>query len=104
MGDYDIDGNWNPQLASPVLPTVDEVEEDNYSTAQVRDMLERIAELEGEVAEYKKLYHHESSCGRTMRKAYAELRKLAQAAGDHTIGVQGCDELEALGNYLDDTK
>ena len=32
-----------------------------------------------------------------------ETRRLAQAAVDNTVGVMGCDELEALANHLEDT-
>jgi hypothetical protein len=57
MGDYDMDGAYNPQLASPapleyVEPkdiTPDAIEDDMYSTDQIAQMYCRIKALEAQV-------------------------------------------------------
>ena len=59
MGDFDIDGRWNPQLASAFpLPTDEEILRDEYSTAQVMDMWSAIQSLEAENQKLREALAH----------------------------------------------
>ena len=85
MGDYDIDGSWNPQLASPVLPTAQEIDDCQYSDAQVREMHQRLAEMNTACEEeYKRHMAADDAYKKSLKRItqleqqLAEQRQLAQ--------------------------
>ena len=97
------------------IPTPEEIEADDYSTAQVQNMHreittltteltecraenERLGELELELAEAKAVLVTRE---RMYTAKLTTLRQAAQKAVDETVGVIGCDALEELGDLLE---